>query len=81
VSGTPAFSGQFAWADLWGYLSANGSTTFSGSATGKRYFADNFARISTAGGGASFFPGNVAGTVGVDGRYASGSIRATTSGS
>lgn len=70
LTGTPAFGGQFAWADLWSYLSANGSTTFSGSATGKRYLADNFARISTAGGGASFLPGNVAGTVGVDGRYA-----------
>jgi len=70
VSGTPAFGGQFAWVDLWSYLSANGSTTFSGSATGKRYFADNFSRIYTAGGGASFFPGNAAGTVGTDGRYA-----------
>lgn len=59
LSGTPAFTY---------FVSANGalinaaSATFSGSATGARFYVANNGVINTNGGGASFFPGNSAGT-------------------
>lgn len=69
VSGTPAFSGIFAYS--WGcsaiYCSGN---TFSGSATGKRYAVDYPGLIFTNGGGANYFPGNSAGTTSNGGVYA-----------
>jgi len=36
--------------------------TFSGSATGPRYLSATSGHINTGGGGASYFPGNAAGT-------------------
>ena len=61
LTGTPAFSGYFAGAD-YGYIGAP-SLTFSGSATGVRYLVADYGRIYTNGGGASYFPGNSAGSV------------------
>jgi len=61
LSGTPAFAQAFAWALRHGRMVINGNT-FSGSATGTRYFADTLALIDTAGGGASYLPGNAAGS-------------------
>lgn len=44
-------------------------TTFSGSATGKRYSADTNGIIQTFGAGATYLPGNVAGTTTAGGQY------------
>lgn len=60
LTGTPAFSGQFAYANG-GFLTV-GAASFSGSATGKRYTVDQLGVINTFSAGASFFPGNSAGT-------------------
>lgn len=68
LTGTPGFGTALAVAGQGGTLWFNGCT-FSGSATGKRYVADAFGLINTAGGGASFLPGNVAGSVDVLGKY------------
>jgi hypothetical protein len=67
LTGTPAFSSQFADADRLGVLQAAG-LTFSGSATGTRYLANVNGLIDTGGGGANYFPGNAAGSA-VNGGY------------
>lgn len=46
------------------------SVTFSGTLTGKRYEVTLNAVVQTYGGGASYFPGNSAGTVSTGGQYA-----------
>ena len=69
LSGTPAFSGQFANATAVGYYIASG-LTFSGSATGPRYSATLNGVVNTAGGGASYFPGDSAGSTATGGQYA-----------
>jgi hypothetical protein len=43
--------------------------TFTGAATGKRYDVTENGVISTAGGGANYFPGNAAGTTATGGQY------------
>ena len=68
LTGTPAFSVGFAAPAQGGGIWYNGCL-FSGSATGKRYLADAFGWIITAGGGANFLPGNVAGTLDALGKY------------
>ncbi len=68
LTGTPAFSGAFANADLSSTVLVNGNT-FSGSATGPRYSATNNAVISSGGAGASYLPGNAAGSTGAGGQY------------
>jgi hypothetical protein len=45
------------------------STTFIGSATGTRYIANNCGVITTAGGGANYLPGSIAGVVSNNGVY------------
>ena len=63
LTGTPSFSSGFARASYGGKISIPSSVAvFSGGGTGPRYFANNGASISTNGGGASFLPGNSAGT-------------------
>ena len=69
LSGTPAFSGQFANATAVGYYIASG-LTFSGSATGPRYSATLNGVVNTVGGGASYFPGDSAGSTATGGQYA-----------
>ena len=69
VSGTPAFSAGFAYCTQLGYLLTQ-SLTFSGSATGSRYTAATNGVINTGGGGASYFPGNSAGSTASGGQYA-----------
>jgi len=70
ISGTPAFSGEFALAtDSGSQLTTTGST-YTGSATGTRYLAQLNAVINTGGGGASAFPGSVAGSTATGGQYA-----------
>lgn len=61
LSGTPAFGTAFAQATMSASISAI-LTTLTGSATGTRYNAANGGVINTNAGGASFFPGSVAGT-------------------
>lgn len=67
LSSTPAFNG-FTVARTLGYVSADG-TTYAGSATGKRYFAETNAVINTDGGGSTFFPGSVSGSTTTGGQY------------
>jgi hypothetical protein len=68
LTGTPAFSTAFANADLSSTVLVNGNT-FSGSATGSRYAATNNAVISSGGGGATYLPGNAAGSTSTGGQY------------
>ncbi len=68
LTGTPAFSAAFANADLSSTVLVNGNT-FSGAATGSRYGATNNAVISSGGGGATYLPGNAAGSTGAGGQY------------
>jgi hypothetical protein len=68
LSGTPAFSSAFAFTYSTGYISAQ-SMTWSGSATGPRYSAAANSLIYTSSGGASFFPGDSAGSTATGGLY------------
>jgi hypothetical protein len=69
LSGTPAFTTAFAYANSVSYLEAIGNT-YSGAATGSRYQAILNAVIQTSGGGANYFPGNAVGTTATGGQYA-----------
>lgn len=68
LTGTPAYSQAFAWAQQHGRMSVN-ADTFTGAATGTRYFADTFGLIDTQGGGATYLPGSVGGSVTPPGFY------------
>jgi hypothetical protein len=68
LTGTPAFSSEFALSRRAASLQCN-LATFSGSATGTRYLADNNGVIFTNGGGANFLPGNAAGSTATGGQY------------
>ncbi|HEV7880218.1 DUF2793 domain-containing protein [Bradyrhizobium sp.] len=68
LTGTPAFSLAFANADLGSTVLVNGNT-FSGAATGVRYSATNNAAISSGGAGATYLPGNAAGSTSAGGQY------------
>jgi hypothetical protein len=68
LTGTPAFSLAFANADLSSTVLVNGNS-FSGSAAGARYSATNNAVISSGGAGATYLPGNAAGSTGSGGQY------------
>jgi hypothetical protein len=69
LSGTPAWSSEFALVQTPGLLSLY-SVTYSGSATGKRYTVTLNGVINTFGGGASYLPGNSAGSTATGGQYA-----------
>ena len=62
LTGTPAFSVAFCAADQASFIRAP-SNTYSGSATGTRYAGNSGSGIYVAGGGASYFPGDSAGSV------------------
>lgn len=70
LTGTPAFSVAFAIAQLTGFITAY-SATFSGSATGPRYFFALGGLVHVGGAGTTFLPGNAAGigANGTDGWY------------
>lgn len=68
ISGTPAFSSAFA-AGISGAVIEVASNTYSGSATGKRYDVALNAICNTGGGGATYLPGNSAGTTATGGQY------------
>jgi hypothetical protein len=67
LSGTRAFT-VFTVATIMSHIQAT-SITYSGSATGTRYSADQNSVINTGGGGANYFPGNAAGATGTGGQY------------
>jgi hypothetical protein len=66
--GTPAFSGFFALAVNLGLL-AVGGITFSGEASGVRYFGDGNAVIRTGSGGPSYLPGDAPGSITAGAQY------------
>jgi len=68
VTGTPAFSSSFASTADASVITCSG-VTYSGSATGIRYAANSNSVIETAGSGASYFPGNSAGSTATGGQY------------
>jgi hypothetical protein len=68
LTGTPAFSTAFAVSSIIGSLVVN-NMTFSGSATGKRYDSQSNSVIYTNGGGATYLPGNSAGSTATGGLY------------
>lgn len=68
LTGTPAFTAWFALAEINGFVLVY-SSTFSGSATGSRYFATINGAIHSNGGGASFLPGSTAGSTANQGLY------------
>ena len=68
LTGTPAFSVNFAEVAAVCYLEAAGST-YTGAATGTRYTVTTNAVINTAGGGANYFPGSIAGAATAGGQY------------
>jgi hypothetical protein len=68
LSGTPNFAGAFAFASYLGGIQVF-YTSVTGSATGQRYSITSNAVINTNGGGASYFPGNSAGTTATGGQY------------
>lgn len=67
VSGTPAFAFSFALATILAEIVS--FVTWSGAATGTRYFVDKNSVIWTNGGGANYFPGNVPGVAATGGQY------------
>ncbi|WP_284736115.1 hypothetical protein, partial [Dongia deserti] len=66
--GTPNFSGAFVQAQDLAYVAFT-SITWSGSATGTRYNGSGNSIIQTAGGGATYLPGNAAGTTSTGAQY------------
>jgi hypothetical protein len=68
ITGTPAFSSQFAFADRMAMIQCN-AITFTGSATGTRYSIDNLSLIWTNAAGATYLPGNAGGSIGAGGGY------------
>lgn len=68
LAGTPAFSDAFVRSASASVVQVQGST-FSGSATGPRYRVESNAVIDTFSAGASYLPGNTAGTVDASGVY------------
>ena len=68
LSGTPNFTTTFAGATELAEIRS--TMVFSGSATGKRYEGFLNAVINTVGGGASYFPGDSAGSVATGAQYA-----------
>lgn len=69
LSGTPAFSNGFAFAQIGGSILLDGCT-FSGTATGPRYAVATNSTIFVNAAGASYLPGNAAGTNDGTGAYA-----------
>lgn len=67
LTGTPAIT-YFCYSTRLGAISME-AITYSGSATGQRYYIDTNSIIYTGGGGANYFPGNVAGATATGGQY------------
>jgi hypothetical protein len=70
LSGTPAFSSSFIAVEAAASSTLQGMTYAGTGATGKRYDVAINGVINTFGGGASYFPGSIAGTTATGGQYA-----------
>jgi len=68
LTGTPAFTGRFFYSNAVS-SSLMWSNTYTGSATGQRYYVETNSVVSTGGGGASYFPGSTAGATATGGQY------------
>jgi hypothetical protein len=68
LTGTPAFSAAYVFVASVSTVNVAG-TTFSGAATGSRYNVSTNAVLSTNGGGATYLPGNAAGSTATGGQY------------
>lgn len=68
LTGTPAFSAAFALASGLSHQLVN-ANTFSGSATGARYLCVLNGAVDTNGSGATYLPGNSAGSTSTGGQY------------
>jgi hypothetical protein len=68
LTGTPNYTGAFAECDTCASLTMVG-VTYTGTATGQKYYAALNGVISTSGGGANYFPGNVAGSATTGAQY------------
>lgn len=69
LNGTPAFSLCFACASGAGIVVVGSTVTFSGSATGPRFFANQNGVVATGGAGLTYLPGDTAGTTLSGGQY------------
>lgn len=69
LTGTPAFSTAYAYGYQCGSVIGN-VCTFDGAATGPRYQAELNGVVNAGGAGASYFPGNAAGSTLTGGQYA-----------
>lgn len=69
LNGTPVWSTGAAYATSCGSILLSISATFSGAASGPRYFANINGNIVTNGSGGSFFPGSTSGTTSTGGIY------------
>jgi hypothetical protein len=69
LTGTPAFANAFIQTDSASVCAVN-NNTFVGSATGVRYSVTTNAVVGVNGGGASYLPGSIAGSVSTGGQYA-----------
>jgi hypothetical protein len=68
ISGSPNFSAAFVYLDRLGLAAINGNT-FTGSATGIRFYVGNGSVIYTANAGLTYLPGNSAGIFASGGKY------------
>lgn len=68
ITGTPAFAFAFAFSSNLGDIATSGQT-YSGSATGQRYQVQANSIINTNAGGATYLPGNSAGSSTSGGQY------------
>jgi hypothetical protein len=68
LTGTPAWAASFIDVSFNGTAVVNGNT-YSGAATGTRYAVTANGVINTGGAGASYFPGNAAGSTATGGQY------------
>lgn len=68
VSGTPAWGTACAYTSMTGVIYSSGPV-WSGAATGTRYSASLNGVINSGGGGANYFPGDVAGSTATGGQY------------
>lgn len=69
LTGTPAFVNQFVRCDVGFIEQSTTNFTYSGAATGQRYLVQLNGVINTFGAGATFFPGNSAGSAVTGGVY------------
>ncbi|HEY5982626.1 MAG TPA: hypothetical protein VIU38_04075, partial [Anaerolineales bacterium] len=67
-SNTPNWPWAYVYASHLSFVDAGGCT-YSGASTGSRYNADYNSAIQTYGAGATYFPGNAAGTTATGGQY------------